>query len=97
MFIAMLSNFLYSLRLLQLYLTYIFLLDEQRRIFFPEIMSVIQSPKKVFFLLYGYDGTDKIFMWNTLSASKHSRKKIILNVASSGIASLLLPEGRTPH
>ncbi|XP_057443466.1 uncharacterized protein LOC130735534 [Lotus japonicus] len=37
------------------------------------------------------------FVWNTLSAAMRSKGKIVLNVASSGIASLLLPGGRTAH
>src|ERR1051325_4363791 len=36
-------------------------------------------------------------MWNTLSAAIRSKGGIVLNVASSGIASLLLPGGRTAH
>ncbi|XP_058747634.1 uncharacterized protein LOC131620510 [Vicia villosa] len=36
-------------------------------------------------------------MWNTLSATLRSKQKIVLPVASSGIASLLLPGGRTAH
>ncbi|XP_058725616.1 uncharacterized protein LOC131596898 [Vicia villosa] len=49
------------------------------------------------FFLYGYGGTGKTFMWNTLSAALCSNRDIVLNVASSGIASLLLPGGRTAH
>ncbi|KAL6518025.1 hypothetical protein OROMI_033726 [Orobanche minor] len=37
------------------------------------------------------------FVWKTLSAAIRSRGGIVLNVASSGIASLLLPGGRTAH
>jgi len=44
--------------------------------------------------LYGYGGTRKTFMWKTLSAAVRSEGKIVLTVASSGIASLLLPGGR---
>jgi len=36
-------------------------------------------------------------MWKTLSATLRSEGKIVLTVASSGIASLLLPGGRTTH
>lgn len=37
-------------------------------------------------------------MWNNiLSVALCSKKQIILNVASSGIVSLLLPRGRTTH
>ncbi|XP_076916818.1 uncharacterized protein LOC143576665 [Bidens hawaiensis] len=46
---------------------------------------------------FGYGGTDKTYLWKTLSASIRSKGEIVLNVASSGIASLLLEGGRTAH
>jgi len=49
------------------------------------------------FFLYGYGGTGKTFMWRTISSALRSKRKIVLTVASSGIASLLLPGGRTTH
>ncbi|OMO93711.1 DNA helicase PIF1, ATP-dependent [Corchorus olitorius] len=42
-------------------------------------------------------GTGKTFLWNTIIAGIRSVGKIALAVASSGIASLLLPGGRTAH
>ncbi|KAL5138523.1 ATP-dependent DNA helicase PIF4 [Glycine soja] len=42
-------------------------------------------------------GTGKTFMWKTLSDTLRSKGDIVLTVASSGIASLLLPNGRTAH
>lgn len=36
-------------------------------------------------------------MWNILSAAVRSRGDVVLNVASSGIAALLLPGGRTAN
>uniref|UniRef100_A0A0D3CZU4 ATP-dependent DNA helicase n=2 Tax=Brassica oleracea TaxID=3712 RepID=A0A0D3CZU4_BRAOL len=39
----------------------------------------------------------KTFLWRLLSATVRVRSEICLNVASSGIASLLLPGGRTAH
>ncbi|XP_019173558.1 PREDICTED: uncharacterized protein LOC109169137 [Ipomoea nil] len=39
----------------------------------------------------------KTFLWRALSAAVRCKGQIILNVASSGIASLLLPGGRTAH
>ncbi|CAH9097469.1 unnamed protein product, partial [Cuscuta europaea] len=47
--------------------------------------------------VYGYGGSGKTFVWKTLSAAIRSKGEIVLNVASSGIASLLLPGGRTTH
>ncbi|MCH85307.1 helicase-like protein, partial [Trifolium medium] len=41
--------------------------------------------------------TGKTFMWNTLASSLRSKGHIVLTVASSGIASLLLPGGTTAH
>ncbi|XP_071688116.1 uncharacterized protein [Rutidosis leptorrhynchoides] len=38
----------------------------------------------------------KFFLWKTLSAALSSKGEIVLNVASSGIAALLLSGGRTP-
>ncbi|XP_056864147.1 uncharacterized protein LOC108828991 [Raphanus sativus] len=49
------------------------------------------------FFVYGFGGTGKTFLWRLLSAPIRSRGEIALNVASSGIASLLLQGGRTAH
>ncbi|XP_071729153.1 uncharacterized protein [Rutidosis leptorrhynchoides] len=49
------------------------------------------------FFLYGYGGTWKTFVWKTLAAAVRSRGEIVINVASSGIAALLLTGGRTTH
>ncbi|KAH1099545.1 hypothetical protein GYH30_034943 [Glycine max] len=50
-----------------------------------------------FFFIYEYGGTRKTFIWNALSATIEVEGFIVLNVALSGIASLLLPGGRTTH
>ncbi|KEH35960.1 PIF1-like helicase [Medicago truncatula] len=50
-----------------------------------------------FFFLYGYGVTGKTFIWKTLSTAVRSKGLIVLNAASSGIAALLLPGGRTAH
>ncbi|XP_016546377.1 uncharacterized protein LOC107846526 [Capsicum annuum] len=49
------------------------------------------------FFLYGYGGTSKTFIWRTLSSGIQSRGDIVLTIASSGIASLLLSGGQTSH
>ncbi|KAL7601710.1 hypothetical protein Lser_V15G22262 [Lactuca serriola] len=72
------------------------LTNEQRNIFL-NIMSVIQENKGGVFFVYGYGGTGKTFLWKTIYAAIRSEGNIVLNVASSGIASLLLPGGRTAH
>ncbi|GJT09517.1 ATP-dependent DNA helicase PIF1-like protein, partial [Tanacetum coccineum] len=42
-------------------------------------------------------GTGKTFLWKTLAAGIRRKGDIVLNVASSGIASLLMSGGRTAH
>ncbi|XP_071694933.1 uncharacterized protein [Rutidosis leptorrhynchoides] len=44
-----------------------------------------------------YGGIGKTFLWKTLSAALYSKGEIVLNVASSGIAALLLSGGWTDH
>ncbi|KAI4328560.1 hypothetical protein L6164_020904 [Bauhinia variegata] len=60
-------------------------------------MHVVDTNSGGMFFLYGHGGTSKTFMWRTLTAAIHSTGNIVLAVASSGIASLLLPGGRTAH
>nr|GEY13296.1 alpha/beta hydrolase fold-3 [Tanacetum cinerariifolium] len=49
------------------------------------------------FFVYGYGGTGKTFLYKTLTATIRSKGEIVLHVASSGIASLLIDGGRTTH
>ncbi|XP_015970872.1 uncharacterized protein LOC107494328 [Arachis duranensis] len=49
------------------------------------------------FFLYGQGGIGKTFLWSTISCSIRSKGGIVLNVVSSGIATLLLPNERTAH
>ncbi|XP_057419055.1 uncharacterized protein LOC130713294 [Lotus japonicus] len=72
-------------------------LTSEQEIVYKNVLDVVLSDNGGFFFLYGFGGTGKTFVWNTLSATLRSRGLIILNVASSGIASLLLPGGRTAH
>ncbi|XP_073137587.1 uncharacterized protein [Henckelia pumila] len=72
-------------------------LNSEQRHVYDTVMNAVHSNKGGVFFVYGYGGTGKIFVWNTLSAFLRSKGEIVLNVASSGIASLLLPGGRTAH
>ncbi|XP_022031112.2 ATP-dependent DNA helicase pif1-like [Helianthus annuus] len=60
-------------------------------------MKAVEDGKGGVFFVYGYGGTGKTFLWKTLALSVRSREQIVLNVASSGIASLLMSRGRTAH
>ncbi|XP_019164611.1 PREDICTED: uncharacterized protein LOC109160822 [Ipomoea nil] len=60
-------------------------------------MGDVENEKGGMYFVYGYGGTGKTFLWETISAALRSKDEVVLNVASSGIASLLLPRGRTAH
>ncbi|XP_021729317.1 uncharacterized protein LOC110696333 [Chenopodium quinoa] len=49
------------------------------------------------FFVYDSGGTGKTYLWNTLIAKFRSERNIVLSVASSRIAALLLPGGKTAH
>ena len=70
--------------------------DELRHIF-NLIINVVNQQAGGMLFLYGYGGTGKTFMRKTLTSPLCSKGDIVLTVASSGIASLLLPNGRTTH
>ena len=60
-------------------------------------MEVVNNNEGGMFFLYGYGGTGKTYIWRTLASSLREKNQIVIMVASSGIASLLLPGGRTAH
>ncbi|KAK9050800.1 hypothetical protein SSX86_030230 [Deinandra increscens subsp. villosa] len=68
----------------------------QKQVFDAIINSVDVKSGGVFFVM-GSGGTGKTYLWNTIINCLRSREKLVLSVASSGIASLLLPGGRTAH
>ncbi|KAF8098608.1 hypothetical protein N665_0263s0037 [Sinapis alba] len=69
---------------------------EQRKIY-DEILLAVNKGDGGMFFVSGFGGTGKTFLWKLLSAAIKSRGDIVLNVASSGIASLLLQGGRPAH
>ncbi|XP_076900374.1 uncharacterized protein LOC143554528 [Bidens hawaiensis] len=67
------------------------LLDDDK-----EYIEAIEEASGVYFVS-GYGGTGITYLWKTLSSSIRSKGQVVLNVVSSGIASLLLDGGRTAH
>ncbi|KAL5163192.1 ATP-dependent DNA helicase PIF1 [Glycine soja] len=70
--------------------------DEQKQIY-HKIMQVVNNNEGDMFFLYGYGGIGKTYIWRTLASSPKAKNQIVIIVSSSGIASLLLPGGRTAH
>lgn len=74
------------------------LTEEQRRAF-DEITAAVRSPtpETNIFFLHGATSMGKTYLYNTLCHEIRGNDDVILCIASSGIASLLLPDGRTAH
>jgi len=70
--------------------------NEQKYVF-NLIINVVNRQAGGMFFLYKYGDSEKTFMWKTLTSALRSKCDIVLTVASSGIASLLLPNGRIAH
>jgi hypothetical protein len=72
-------------------------LNSEQQYAFHSIVDTVLDNKLGFFFVSGYRGTGKTFVWNTIITYLRGHRKIVLSVASSGVASLLLPGRRTTH
>ena len=72
-------------------------LNEDQTNAFHTIINRVQQNQPGFFFVSGYGGTGKTYLWNRIVGYLRAHNKIVLAVASSGVAALLLPGGRTAH
>jgi hypothetical protein len=72
-------------------------LNDDQHSAYESILNVMINKEGKLFFVYGSGGTDKTFVWTMLLSYLRGQGKIILAVASSRIASLLLLGGRTAH
>lgn len=74
------------------------LLNTDQRHCVQYIVHAIQENRRTAqFFLQGAGGTGKTYLYQYLSSYYRSQQKIVLCVASLGVAALLLPGGRTAH
>ena len=73
------------------------LLNKEQEYVFSHIFDATIANLTVTFFLQGAAGAGKTFVYNTLCYALRAQKLNVLCVASSGIAALLLPGGRTAH
>ncbi|GJW53523.1 ATP-dependent DNA helicase PIF1-like protein [Tanacetum coccineum] len=73
------------------------LLNPEQRLIYEDVVQSVHHKKGNFYFIYGPGGTGKTFLYQTIISRLRSERRIVLAVASSGIASLLLPAGRTAH
>ena len=72
-------------------------LNVQQRNCYDTIVESLNTPETARFFLQGAAGTGKTFLYRCLCAFLRLQGKIVLCVASSGIAAQLLPGGKTSH
>ncbi|GJZ29210.1 DNA helicase [Tanacetum coccineum] len=72
-------------------------LNEKQRRIFDLIMNACTNNQQELIFIYGHGGTGKTFLWKAVTYTLRAEGKIVLAVASSGVASLLLLTGRTTH
>ena len=70
---------------------------DQQACFQAIVTAITDDPQTAHFYLQGPGGTGKTFLYKTLCHYYRSQGKTVLCVASTGIAALLLPNGRTSH
>ena len=64
---------------------------------FQQIVHCASNEILGFFFVSGFGGTGKTFLWNAIVSFLRAKGRIVLTVASSSVAALLLPGGRTAH
>jgi hypothetical protein len=72
-------------------------LNGDQRNVYETILNVVTNKEGKLFFVYGSGGTDKTFVWTTLLSMLRGQGKIVLVVASLGIASLLLLGDKITH
>ncbi|KAL6540370.1 hypothetical protein OROHE_012141 [Orobanche hederae] len=64
---------------------------------YDAIVQSVQHDQGRLFFISGHGGTGKTFLWNTIISKFRSESMIVLPVATTAIAALLMPNGRTAH
>ena len=72
-------------------------LNSEQRIIYDDVVHAVIHRTGGQFFVYGYGGTGKTYLYETIISFLRANGMIVLVVASSGIVSLLLSGGRTAH
>jgi ATP-dependent DNA helicase PIF1 len=70
---------------------------DQLAVFTAVTTAIASAPHTAHFFVQGPAGTGKTFLWRCICAFYRSQGSIVLCVASSRIAAVLLPGGQTAH
>lgn len=70
-------------------------LNSEQSLIYDRVMHYVSYGRPCFYFVSSHGGTGKTFLWNSIISKIRSEGKIVLTVASCGVATLLLPSGRT--
>jgi len=75
------------------------LLNEKQKVFVDRILEVLENPNQIqnCFYIDGPGGSGKTFVYKTIYYKLRAMGKKVKNMAFTGIAAILLPEGKTIH
>ena len=73
------------------------LLNNEQKKAYDRILYSVKNETGAMFMIDGHGGTGKTFLYKVICSKLRSEGSIVLCIASSGIAALLLPGGRTAH
>ena len=68
-------------------------LNEEQRATYNEIMSSVDTEDGGLFFVDGPSGTGKTYLYRALLATIRSQKKIAMAIATSGVATSIMPGG----
>ncbi|KAK9067683.1 hypothetical protein SSX86_011794 [Deinandra increscens subsp. villosa] len=72
-------------------------LNRKQTEIYEAVMHARSSNTQLLLFVYGHGGTGKTYLWASIISGLRSSGDIVLAVAASGVASLLLASGRTAH
>lgn len=72
-------------------------LNSDQKTAFNAILESVEKETGKQIFVEGYGGTGKTYLWKAITTKLRSEGKIVLAVASCGVAALLLQGGRTAH
>jgi ATP-dependent DNA helicase PIF1 len=72
-------------------------LNEEQRVAYVKIMSVVDTDQGRLFFVDGPGSTGKTYLYKVLLATLRSQGKIAVAIATSSVVASILPGGRTAH
>ncbi|ONM31912.1 PIF1-like helicase [Zea mays] len=72
-------------------------LNEEQRVAFDTIMSVIDTDHGGLFFVNGHGGTGKTYLYRVILMTLRSRDKIVVATSTSGVVDSIMPGGRTTY